>query len=72
MDLKHVFRKVPVVSPQEAGDALEKGDSPPLLLDVREPAEFKSGHIPGALHIPLSSLVDRAGEIGRDRPIVTY
>jgi rhodanese-related sulfurtransferase len=72
MDLSRLFREVPVVSPQEARNAVETASAAPLLLDVREPAEFQSGHIPGALHIPLSSLADRAGEIDRNRPVVTY
>lgn len=40
------------------------------VLDVRNATEFAAGHIPGALHIPLGHLTDRAGEIPRDRPIV--
>lgn len=43
-----------------------------LLLDVREPSEFNEAHIPGALHIPLGELNERAAEIPRDRSIVTY
>ena len=27
-----------------------------LLIDVREPEEFNSGHIPGARNIPLSAI----------------
>ena len=27
----------------------------PLLLDVRSPGEFASGHLPGAVNIPLTS-----------------
>jgi rhodanese-related sulfurtransferase len=27
-----------------------------VLLDVREPEEWRSGHAPGALHIPLGEL----------------
>lgn len=41
-------------------------------LDVREPDEFAAGHIPGAMHIPLGQLQRRAGELPRDRPILTY
>jgi len=41
-------------------------------LDVRERNEFADGHIPGALHIPLGDLEDRAAEIPDDLPIVTY
>lgn len=33
--------------------------SAPLLLDVRTPAEFKSGHIPDAVPVPLSELSER-------------
>jgi glyoxylase-like metal-dependent hydrolase (beta-lactamase superfamily II)/rhodanese-related sulfurtransferase len=43
------------------------------ILDVREPQEFVGplGHIPGAILIPLGELAERAGELARDRPIVT-
>jgi rhodanese-related sulfurtransferase len=42
------------------------------VLDVREPGEFESGHVPDAVHIPLGELGDRLGEVPRGRPIVTY
>jgi glyoxylase-like metal-dependent hydrolase (beta-lactamase superfamily II)/rhodanese-related sulfurtransferase len=43
------------------------------ILDVREPQEFTGplGHIRGAILIPLGELAERAGELARDRPIVT-
>lgn len=43
-----------------------------IVLDVREPAEFAGplGHIQGAVLIPLAQLVQRAGELAKDRPIV--
>ncbi|MDA0218895.1 MAG: MBL fold metallo-hydrolase [Proteobacteria bacterium] len=42
------------------------------VLDVREPAEFEGplGHIPGALLVPLGTLVERIGEVPRDKPVV--
>ena len=43
-----------------------------LLLDVREPAEFAAGTIPGAVNIPLGDLRDRLGELPKDRPIVAF
>ncbi|HEU4943459.1 MAG TPA: molybdopterin-synthase adenylyltransferase MoeB [Gaiellaceae bacterium] len=45
-----------------------------LLLDVRSDEEWKVGHIPGALHVPLSQLEARLPELlsDRSRPIVTY
>ena len=38
-----------------AASDVETGDSP-VLIDVREPAEFASGHIPGAINIPRGVL----------------
>ena len=46
------------------------GSSGPLVLDVREPAEFRAGHIPGARHIPLAALKQRMHGLPRDREIV--
>jgi len=43
-----------------------------FLLDVRTPAEFATGGIPGAIHIPLAELRQRIGEIPRDRQVVLY
>ncbi|GAQ78005.1 hypothetical protein KFL_000060720 [Klebsormidium nitens] len=39
--------------------------SPRMLLDVRSEQEYSSGHVPGAVHLPLESLVGRvsAGEV---------
>ena len=46
----------------------------PFILDVRTPNEFKSGHIAGAVLIPVQQLADRIGEIAsqRDRKILIY
>lgn len=38
-----------------------------VLLDVRTPAEFAAGHIPGAVNIPHDELANKAGELLRDR-----
>ncbi len=43
-----------------------------LLLDVRTPQEFASGHIPKAVSIPLDELRSRLKELPKDRNIVTY
>lgn len=39
------------------------------LLDVREPDEWEAGHAPEAVHIPMSQLRDRAGEIPQDQDV---
>jgi rhodanese-related sulfurtransferase len=42
------------------------------LIDVRTPAEFSAGAIPGALNIPVQELQGRLDEVARDRPVVVY
>ena len=41
---------------------LEKDDAP-VVVDVRTPAEFASGHVPGALNIPLDELMERTSDL---------
>lgn len=43
-----------------------------VLLDVRPRQEFDSGHLRGAVNIPIDELPDRLAELPRDRQIITY
>ena len=43
-----------------------------VLVDVREPSEYWSGHIPNAINIPLRTLTHNLDRIPRDRPVVLY
>lgn len=42
------------------------------VLDVRGTSEYEAGHVPGALHVPLGYLAERAAELPRDKPIALY
>ncbi len=42
------------------------------VLDVRPVEEYKAGHIPGALSLPLKELQLRLSELPRDQEIVAY
>ncbi len=42
------------------------------LLDVRQPAEFEEGHLPGAVHIPVGELEGRLAELPKDKPTLVY
>ena len=42
-----------------------------VLLDVREPHEWRAGHAPKARHIPLDQLPERLSEVPRGRTVVT-
>jgi rhodanese-related sulfurtransferase/DNA-binding transcriptional ArsR family regulator len=43
-----------------------------IVLDVRPEDEFASGHVPGALNIPMDELTRRIAELPKDREIVAY
>lgn len=42
------------------------------LIDVREPQEFKKGHILGARNIPLTQMKQRLIELRKDKPVYLY
>ena len=46
----------------------------PLIVDVRTPEEFATGHYPGAINIPHDNIVDgiRALAVADSDPIVLY
>ncbi|WP_425215254.1 rhodanese-like domain-containing protein [Tumidithrix helvetica] len=43
-----------------------------LLIDVRQPSEYASGHIPNAMNIPLQTLTANLDKIPQNQPIVLY
>ena len=47
------FNKMKSVSTDELQDMLK---DKPSIIDVREPYEFKNGHIPGAKNLPLAQV----------------
>ncbi len=50
----------------QAATALEHGA---VFIDVREPAEYVEGHLPGAVNLPMGQLMDRTSEIDPTRPV---
>jgi rhodanese-related sulfurtransferase len=67
--------RIPSISPQGLHGRMGAGQSV-TLLDVRSPAEYRAGHIKGALSLPLDeldsdSLAQRLGVpgIGKDVPL---
>jgi len=41
----------------------------PKVVDVREPWEYRQGHVPGAVLIPLGQLASRLDELDPERPV---
>lgn len=58
------------VEPRELYDLLQNGNGDrPIVLDVREPWEYRQGHVPGALLIPLGDLRGRLNELNPEQPV---
>lgn len=42
------------------------------LIDVRQPGEYRSGHIPGAKLIPMAEVAERSRVLDPDKPTLVY
>lgn len=60
------------ITAREAVQLINSRDA--VVVDIREPADYKAGHILNAKHIPLSRLVEESGRISADktRPVIVY
>lgn len=58
------------VSPADAVQVINRQAG--AVIDVREPAEYKTGHIPNAMNVPMSSLATQVKQLEKhkDRPLV--
>jgi hydroxyacylglutathione hydrolase len=55
-------------SPSQVAAALNQGEV--SVIDVRSQAEWNEGHLPGAQHIMLGYLRERASEVPGDKPVI--
>jgi hydroxyacylglutathione hydrolase len=62
--------RIEAIDLEELARRLDNSD-PPSVLDVRSPAEWAEGHIPGSIHIPFAQLHGRLDELPREAPIAT-
>jgi rhodanese-related sulfurtransferase len=64
-----LFTRTPRVDPGSAADLLAARSA--VVVDVRQHAEWKTGHIQGATHIPLDQLSSRLDQLPHGKTIVT-
>ena len=62
-------KPVPTLNTVELNEKLKNGKRP-LVIDVRQPDEYRSGHIPGAKLIPLGELKQRMKKLPQNKDIV--
>lgn len=68
-----VFRTIfnrPKVDQVSAVDARQRQTDGAVIVDVRELNEWRQGHIPGAIHIPLGQLASHAGRFDRTQELI--
>ena len=64
-----VIKMIRRISPQKALELQKQGAS---IVDVRQPSEYSSGHIKGAVNIPLDSISKAARKLGKDTDVIVY
>ncbi len=73
MGLIDYFKSVATKKTEEVRAFLkENPDASYNLVDVRQPAEYARGHLPGAQLIPVKTLDERLSELDPDKPTITY
>ena len=58
------------ISPEELKALMRDKKAGVQFVDVREPSEFRGGHIQGFKNIPLGELPSRSAELQKDKPVV--
>ena len=56
------------ISVEEAKEMLDNGDA--MMVDVRQLDEWQSGHVSGALHIPVDDVLARVDELPEDKNLL--
>jgi phage shock protein E len=64
----------PRISQADVLARIENKDASLVVLDVRTPAEFAAGHVPGARNVPHDQLAAKLAELEplRDKDVVLY
>lgn len=62
------------IEPKALFERIAWADQALVVLDVRTPAEYADGHVPGAINIPHTELAARIAELAgaREKDIVVY
>ena len=63
--------RAPGISAAELHAQREAGAAP-VVIDVRTPEEYASGHIPGALNVPFDQVAQRIAEIDAPYGVALY
>jgi rhodanese-related sulfurtransferase len=60
------------LSPEKLKELTVKPDPNIWIIDVRPDSSYKSGHIPTAMSYPSSVIMNKLGEISKDKYLIVY
>ncbi len=63
------LKDVPQVPVANLHERIEAGNNPYTVLDVREPSEWREGHIEGALNIPFHQIATHIDDLPSNKPV---
>ena len=73
MGILSYFKPVSVMTTEEVREFLkDRNPDEYNLIDVRQPLEYETGHIPSAQLMPLGELRDHISAIDPSKPTITY
>jgi rhodanese-related sulfurtransferase len=73
MAIYDYFRPVETMTAEQVREFLARHDPAEYnLVDVRQPGEYRQGHLPGARPIPVAELAERMSELDPAKPTITY
>lgn len=60
------------IKPEELKKMIDSGSKDYILIDVRDDSEFKEGHMPTAINIPLNIIASKQDILAKDKKIIVY
>jgi len=73
MKILRFFEKTPTIPPGDVQELIDTHKAGTYnLIDVRQESEYRNGHLPGALLIPVSGINARLDEIDPEKPTIVY
>ena len=73
MAITDYFKPVLSMTAEEVREFLKEKDPADYnLIDVRQPAEYRKGHIPGAQLVPLGEIREHVNELAPEKPTIAY
>jgi len=61
-----------IIKPADLKKMISENKGDFVVVDVRDPAEFKEGHIPGAINIPSETFAAGSGVLPKEKKIIVY